>query len=147
MQAYQCVILGGSEEKPLILVCSNCSNAFHVVLTVILTGGEETSECYLSEETKTIPVLQVVQEQLWTCFGYACERHSRIISHTFSGNIRGLRNPHYSTLFDTRYLSDCSKVTPIFTRRESVRSNSSHSHKTAFSSLVVSLNTYFAVSL
>lgn len=67
------------------------------MLTVILTGGEESSECYLSEETKTIPVLQVVQEQLSTFFGYACERHSRIISHTFSGNIKGLKK---STLFD-----------------------------------------------
>ena len=48
-----------------------------VALRVILTVWEKTLECFLSKETKTIHILQTVQEQCSIYFGYALDRHFR----------------------------------------------------------------------
>ena len=53
-----------------------------VALIVILTvgeGGGGDSECYLSKETKTMHVLQMVQEELSIYFGNALDRRFRQI--------------------------------------------------------------------
>ena len=51
-----------------------------VALRVILTVVGENSECYLSKETKTMHVLQMVQEQLSIYFWYALDRLLRQIA-------------------------------------------------------------------
>ena len=59
----------GGEKKPSTSVCSNFYYSMPVALIVILTVVGENSECYLSKETKTMHVLQMVQEQHSIYFG------------------------------------------------------------------------------
>ena len=60
-----------------------------VALMVILTvGGGGNSECYLSKETKTMHVLQMVQEQLSIYFWYALDsRFRKLMNPGFMGKM------------------------------------------------------------
>ncbi len=52
-------------------VCSKFYYSISVRLTVILMVEKQTSECHLSKETKTMHIIQMVQEQHAIYFGYA----------------------------------------------------------------------------
>ncbi len=66
-----------------------------VRLTVILTVEEQTSGCNLSNETKTMHILQMVQEQHAIYFGYAFLG----VLGKFYRNLKGLNNNNYVIVF------------------------------------------------
>ena len=67
----------GSHRNPSLSLYSSSYYSVTLALTEILTVVGENSELSLSKQTSTSPLLQVVQEQFSTYFGYAFFRSFR----------------------------------------------------------------------